>query len=121
LSASALESKNSDVSNTRSSVNFNKFTSDLKFIQQAQESLSSYRVMDHTGTVLKKDHDPNLPKDEVVSCYKKMLLLHTMDGILYDAQRQGRISFYMTHYGEEAMIGSASALTPDHVIFGQVL
>ncbi|KAI8647771.1 thiamine diphosphate-binding protein [Parasitella parasitica] len=42
-----------------------------------------------------------------------------MDGILYDAQRQGRISFYMTHYGEEAMIGSAAALSPDDVVFGQ--
>jgi 2-oxoisovalerate dehydrogenase E1 component alpha subunit len=43
-----------------------------------------------------------------------------MDQIFYDAQRQGRISFYMTAYGEEAThIGSASALEPGDVIFGQ--
>ncbi|KAI8382452.1 thiamine diphosphate-binding protein [Blakeslea trispora] len=42
-----------------------------------------------------------------------------MDGILYEVQRQGRISFYMTHYGEEAMIGSAAALSPHDVVFGQ--
>ena len=35
-----------------------------------------------------------------------------MDSIFYDAQRQGRISFYMTSYGEEAIhIGSAAALS----------
>ncbi|KAJ3043399.1 hypothetical protein HDV00_005097 [Rhizophlyctis rosea] len=43
-----------------------------------------------------------------------------MDLILYDAQRQGRISFYMTNYGEEAThMGSAAALTNEDVVFGQ--
>jgi 2-oxoisovalerate dehydrogenase E1 component alpha subunit len=43
-----------------------------------------------------------------------------MDNILYDVQRQGRISFYMTCYGEEAShIGSASALKDEDVIFAQ--
>lgn len=96
-----------------------RFTNELKFMQQI-ESLKAYRVMDHTGTVLDPEHDPNLPREEVLKCYKSMVLLHTMDGILYDAQRQGRISFYMTHYGEEAMIGTAAALKPEDVVFGQV-
>jgi 2-oxoisovalerate dehydrogenase E1 component alpha subunit len=44
-----------------------------------------------------------------------------MDNILYDVQRQGRISFYMTSFGEEAThIGSASALDLDDVIYAQV-
>jgi len=43
-----------------------------------------------------------------------------MDQILYEAQRQGRISFYMTNYGEEAThIGSAAALSDSDPIFGQ--
>lgn len=43
-----------------------------------------------------------------------------MDRILYDAQRQGRISFYMTNYGEEAaQIGSVAALRPDDLIYAQ--
>ena len=29
-----------------------------------------------------------------------MTMLNTMDKILYESQRQGRISFYMTNYGE---------------------
>jgi TPP-dependent pyruvate/acetoin dehydrogenase alpha subunit len=49
-----------------------------------------------------------------------MLTLNVMDLILYEAQRQGRISFYMTNAGEEAYIGSAAALELEDEIFGQV-
>lgn len=33
--------------------------------------------------------------------YRTMTQLNIMDRILYDSQRQGRISFYMTSFGEE--------------------
>lgn len=43
-----------------------------------------------------------------------------MDSILYDAQRQGRISFYMTSYGEEAVsFGTAAALDAKDMVFAQ--
>jgi len=49
-----------------------------------------------------------------------MTLLNTMDRILYESQRQGRISFYMTNYGEEGThIGSAAALDANDLVFGQ--
>ena len=49
-----------------------------------------------------------------------MTLLNTMDRILYESQRQGRISFYMTNYGEEAThVGSAAALNPRDLVYGQ--
>jgi TPP-dependent pyruvate/acetoin dehydrogenase alpha subunit len=52
--------------------------------------------------------------------YKSMTLLNTMDRILYESQRQGRISFYMTNYGEEAThVGSAAALNPKDLVYGQ--
>jgi TPP-dependent pyruvate/acetoin dehydrogenase alpha subunit len=52
--------------------------------------------------------------------YKNMVTLNVMDGVLYDAQRQGRISFYMTASGEEAThVGSASVLDPEDVIYAQ--
>lgn len=61
-----------------------------------------------------------LGKDTVVKMYKDMTLLNTMDRILYESQRQGRISFYMTNYGEEGThIGSAAALDPSDLVFGQ--
>ncbi|GAB9471427.1 2-oxoisovalerate dehydrogenase alpha subunit, mitochondrial precursor [Globisporangium polare] len=52
--------------------------------------------------------------------YTNMLRLNAMDNIFYDAQRQGRISFYMTSYGEEAIqFGSASAIRQADMVFGQ--
>lgn len=43
-----------------------------------------------------------------------------MDTILYESQRQGRISFYMTSFGEEAtLIGSAAALEPNDLAYAQ--
>jgi len=55
-----------------------------------------------------------------VDIYRKMVTLNVMDNILYDAQRQGRISFYMTNYGEEAThFGSAAALDAEDHVYGQ--
>ena len=52
--------------------------------------------------------------------YKTMLRMKAMDNVLYEAQRQGRISFYMTSHGEEGtLVGSAAALEPSDVIFSQ--
>jgi 2-oxoisovalerate dehydrogenase E1 component alpha subunit len=40
-----------------------------------------------------------------------------MDAIIVEAQRQGRLSFYMVSAGEEAItVGSAAALGPDDII-----
>jgi 2-oxoisovalerate dehydrogenase E1 component alpha subunit len=52
--------------------------------------------------------------------YKDMTMLNVLDRILYESQRQGRISFYMTNFGEEAThIGSAAALNPKDLVYGQ--
>jgi 2-oxoisovalerate dehydrogenase E1 component alpha subunit len=52
--------------------------------------------------------------------YHDMTLLNVLDKILYESQRQGRISFYMTNFGEEAThIGSAAALNPKDLVYGQ--
>ena len=49
-----------------------------------------------------------------------MRSLDTMDTVLYESQRQGRISFYMESKGEEAeQVGSAAALAADDEMFLQ--
>lgn len=79
-----------------------------------------YRVLDRDGSVLDSSQDPNLSRQIVQKMYRNMVQLNVMDKILYESQRQGRISFYMTNYGEEAThIGSASALEDDDLIYGQ--
>jgi 2-oxoisovalerate dehydrogenase E1 component alpha subunit len=52
--------------------------------------------------------------------FKTMFTLNRMDKVLYNAQRQGRISFYMTNFGEESIhAGTGAGLQPNDVVFGQ--
>ena len=79
-----------------------------------------YRVMDREGVVADSSQDPQLSRDVIQKMFRDMVLLNTMDKILYESQRQGRISFYMTNFGEEAShIGSAAALELRDLIYGQ--
>jgi 2-oxoisovalerate dehydrogenase E1 component alpha subunit len=58
--------------------------------------------------------------DTLVDIYRKMVLVRQMDSVFYDAQRQGRISFYMTSTGEEgAVVASAAALNNKDPVFSQ--
>lgn len=76
--------------------------------------------MDRNGVIEEKSQDPNLSREVVEKMFRNMVLLNTMDKILYESQRQGRISFYMTNFGEEAShIGSAAALTPEDLVYAQ--
>ncbi|XP_028681343.2 2-oxoisovalerate dehydrogenase subunit alpha, mitochondrial [Erpetoichthys calabaricus] len=97
------------------------FVERLEFIQpNVISGIPIYRVMDRQGQILNPAEDPKIPREEVLNFYQKMTLLNTMDRILYESQRQGRISFYMTNYGEEGThMGSAAALEPTDLVFGQ--
>jgi 2-oxoisovalerate dehydrogenase E1 component alpha subunit len=81
--------------------------------------IPTYRVLDTDGKVINSNEDPNLDSATLLKMYTHMVTLKVMDSIMYEAQRQGRISFYMTSYGEEGtLLGSAAALTIDDVVFG---
>lgn len=97
------------------------FTSTLQFEQpSAHDAMPTYRAVDQNGAVVDPSFEPDLSGEEVVQLYRHMLLVSIMDIIMFDSQRQGRISFYMVSAGEEAVcVGSASALTKEDVIFCQ--
>lgn len=82
--------------------------------------MPTYRAVDQHGEVVDPSFKPDLSDEEVVKLYKHMLQVSIMDNIMFDSQRQGRISFYMVSAGEEAVcVGSASALSKEDVIFCQ--
>lgn len=97
------------------------FTTKLRFEQpSSHDAMPTYRAVDQSGTVVDPSFKPDLGDEEVIKLYKDMLLVSIMDIIMFDSQRQGRISFYMVSAGEEAVcVGSASALTKEDVIFCQ--
>lgn len=68
----------------------------------------------------KYDYPDVQSRNTLLRAHLQMVRLREMDAILQNAQRQGRISFYMTCRGEEAIhIGSASALTRGDTILAQ--
>ncbi|GJV89235.1 2-oxoisovalerate dehydrogenase subunit alpha 1, mitochondrial-like protein [Tanacetum coccineum] len=59
-------------------------------------------------------------KELALKIYINMVTLETMDTLFYEAQRQGRFSFYMSSFGEEAInIASAASLSADDHILAQ--
>ena len=97
-----------------------QFTSELRFVHNFGEPFITYRVLDDFGNVIDPSQAPQIEKEEAMRIFKTMVRLRTMDDVLFSAQRQGRVSFYMTNSGEEAsQVGSAAALTLDDVIFSQ--
>ncbi|XP_035450724.2 2-oxoisovalerate dehydrogenase subunit alpha, mitochondrial isoform X1 [Spodoptera frugiperda] len=97
------------------------YVTEMKFLNESSyDPIPIYRVLDNSGSVLESREEPSIDKDELVNMYKTMVQLTQMDKILYESQRQGRISFYMTNYGEEGIhVGSAAALSPRDLVFAQ--
>ncbi|OQE15660.1 hypothetical protein PENSTE_c027G06206 [Penicillium steckii] len=99
-----------------------KFTTDMGFLKASDlPAIPTYRVMDADGELVDKSRgEPNVSDDQVLTWYKNMLTVSVMDVVMFEAQRQGRLSFYMVSAGEEGIaVGSAAALTPDDVVFAQ--
>nr|XP_043609748.1 2-oxoisovalerate dehydrogenase subunit alpha 2, mitochondrial-like [Erigeron canadensis] len=97
------------------------FTPKLTFVSgSTDERVRCYRVLDDNGQLLSNIDSLNISKELAVKMYTDMLTLEVMDTIFYEAQRQGRISFYATTTGEEAInIASAAALDNDDSVFPQ--
>ncbi|KAL3278443.1 hypothetical protein HHI36_013764 [Cryptolaemus montrouzieri] len=97
------------------------WTKDLKFTgSDSYEPIPVYRVLNQKSQIIDETHNPKLSEDVLLKMYRNMSFISVMDKILYESQRQGRISFYMTNSGEEAShIGSAAALNLTDVVYGQ--
>lgn len=81
--------------------------------------MSQFRVLNDDLSINYR-LDDSLTDEKLVELYEGMVKLHVFDNIMYECQRQGRISFYMTHLGEEAIqFGSAGALEMEDIIFAQ--
>lgn len=97
------------------------FTSEMRFISDtSHKRVPCYRVLDDDGQLMKHTNHVQIGKEMAVRMYSEMVTLQTMDNIFYEVQRQGRISFYLTSMGEEAVnIASAAALSSHDIIFPQ--
>ena len=95
-----------------------KFTTDMNFQSQV-EKIKCFRVMDEEGQIVNKgEYHKLIDRDTLKKIYDTMVTINEADVVFNQAQRQSRISFYMTQTGEEASnIGTAAALNPTDLIF----
>ncbi|KAA8494579.1 2-oxoisovalerate dehydrogenase subunit alpha, mitochondrial [Porphyridium purpureum] len=110
-----------------------KFSAKFNVVQaKFRTPASTFRVLSEAGDLVGSAAAPASPehapsrhialagRETVSQMYKHMVQLRVMDEYLYSAQRQGRISFYMTSAGEEAaVIGTAAALKDTDPVFAQ--
>ena len=72
--------------------------------------ISTFRLLDLEGKLLDKNHAYDT--SYLLKILKSMIFVDEMDNVLLKVKSQGKISFYMTSFGEHAcIIGTAAALT----------
>mmetsp|Transcript_4905 Transcript_4905/g.10152 ORF Transcript_4905/g.10152 Transcript_4905/m.10152 type:complete len:423 (+) Transcript_4905:422-1690(+) len=97
------------------------FTAALNLVRpETYDTRKAYQLVDAHGELREGAKEPTVGAEMCQKMYETMVRLQVMDHVLYEAQRQGRISFYMQSSGEEAVnIGSAAALKNEDVVFAQ--
>jgi 2-oxoisovalerate dehydrogenase E1 component alpha subunit len=93
------------------------FTNEMKFVSKF-DKFKCFRVMDTEGNIVTRGYDDKIPTDLLLKMFDTMVTMNEADNVYNAAQRQARISFYMTQSGEEASgVGTAAALKDHDLIF----
>ena len=61
-----------------------------------------YQVLNRHGKIMEGATDPHIEEKTLTRMYELMGRIRAFDDIMYNVQRQGRISFYMQSLCEEA-------------------
>jgi len=82
----------------------------------SMEVTEAMNVIDADGGA--KGYDPGLSDEQLMHCYRTMLLVRAFDDTCMKLQRSGRIGFSIPNLGVEGMqVGAATALDKDDWIF----
>ncbi len=94
------------------------FANKMEFIDHKMR-FPLFRVLDLQGNILDPKFEIN-DKEMLMKALEVMVTAREMDVVYNNAQRQNRITFYMTGtYEEAANVGAVSALKPDDALFLQ--
>lgn len=94
------------------------FETEAEFINSS-EKFKCFRVMDNKGEIMNSKYE-NIPKELALRIFKTMVQIRECDNRFNLAQREGKISFYMTCFGEEASTSaSVAGLNDEDVIYPQ--
>lgn len=76
-----------------------------------------FQILKSDGSLAENSLEPKLTKDQLQKLYRYMVLTRLLDERGVMLQRQGRIGFYVTSTGQEAIVGSALAIQTGDWIF----
>ncbi len=77
-----------------------------------QLSNTPRKVLDADGKVIDGARVPDIPAQDLVRLYDRMLMVRVVDDRMMRLQRQGRLGFYMKSIGEEASHFAVYPLAP---------
>lgn len=75
------------------------------------------QILKEDGTLIDRSLEPKISNADLVRLYRTMVLTRQLDERCLNLQRQGRIGFYVTSTGQEAVAGSALAMKKGDWIF----
>ena len=90
------------------------------FIAGSQLPIPTLEILQADGSLHPGAAAPELDRELALKIYQTMVYIRVLDERMVAAQRQGRLSFYLTCTGEEAaVVGTAAAFDPADMIMGQ--
>jgi len=90
------------------------------FIDGHSVDIPILKILQQDGSVYDGAELPKIDQELATKVYKTLAFHRVLDERMVAAQRQGRLSFYMTALGEEATtVGGAAALEPQDMIMAQ--
>ena len=90
------------------------------FIDGHSVDIPLLKILKQDGSIYDGAQLPDIDQELATKIYKTLAFHRVLDERMVAAQRQGRLSFYMTALGEEATtVGGAAALEPQDMIMGQ--
>jgi 2-oxoisovalerate dehydrogenase E1 component alpha subunit len=83
-------------------------------------TIPTLSVLQADGTLINGAKGPKINQKLAQKIYRDMVYTRTLDERMVSAQRQGRLSFYITCTGEEASVaGTIAAFNDDDMVMGQ--
>ncbi len=91
-----------------------------RFTETTDLTIPTLTILDAEGKLRKNAHEPTIDKATALKIYENMAYIRVLDERMVAAQRQGRLSFYLTCTGEEAsVVGSIAGFKSHDMVMSQ--
>ena len=91
-----------------------------RFTETTDLTIPTLTILDADGKLRKNAHEPAIDKATALKIYENMAYIRVLDERMVAAQRQGRLSFYLTCTGEEAsVVGSIAGFKSHDMVMSQ--